>query len=236
MTTEFDEVARFIKGVRGWLAPAEAEALFEAAKSCTGRGVIVEIGSWKGKSTICLARGSQAGACLAVYAIDRHTDRSYEAFQRNITRAGVADRVHPIRSRSQDAADGFSEPVELLFVDGAHAEALVREASKSGCRRSSREESLPSTTRSGSRDLARSSGKCCTARTRSAPCASSEASTSMARTVSRNTRGDRARARLQLAKKTVFWLVSLPGHTARRRLPQPLRRFGRRVLGLSGSR
>src|SRR5438876_7135452 len=54
---DFDEVKRLVAGVPGWLTPNEGHALYEAARACTGRGVIVEIGSWKGKSTICLARG-----------------------------------------------------------------------------------------------------------------------------------------------------------------------------------
>lgn len=35
--------------------------------------------------------------------------------------------VHAIRARSQEAADKFNEPIELIFVDGSHEEALVRE-------------------------------------------------------------------------------------------------------------
>lgn len=81
----------------------------------------------EGKSTICLARGSQLGVSVPVYAIDRHRSPRFEIFERSIQRAGVSDLVHPIRSRSQDAADDFREPVELLFVDGGHDEELVIE-------------------------------------------------------------------------------------------------------------
>lgn len=38
-------------GVEGWLTEREGRLLFDRASRCTGRGVIVEIGSWKGKST-----------------------------------------------------------------------------------------------------------------------------------------------------------------------------------------
>jgi hypothetical protein len=38
--------------------------------------VLVEIGSWKGRSTICIAIGSKAGKKNKCYAIDPHTGSS----------------------------------------------------------------------------------------------------------------------------------------------------------------
>jgi hypothetical protein len=67
-----EQVKPLIADVPGWLTDEEGEALYELARGCTGKGVIVEIGSWKGKSTICLGRGSQAGASVPIYAIDPH--------------------------------------------------------------------------------------------------------------------------------------------------------------------
>ena len=45
-------VKPLIADIPGWLTDEEGEALYELARRCTGRGVIAEIGSWKGKSTI----------------------------------------------------------------------------------------------------------------------------------------------------------------------------------------
>ena len=56
------DVKPLIADVPGWLTDEEGEALYDLAKRCEGRGVIVEIGSWKGKSTICLGIGSRAAA------------------------------------------------------------------------------------------------------------------------------------------------------------------------------
>ena len=47
--------------------------LYEAVKKCAGRGVIVEIGSWKGKSTVSLGLGSRERNKIKIYAIDPHT-------------------------------------------------------------------------------------------------------------------------------------------------------------------
>lgn len=121
----------------GWLTRREARLLYEMGKRCTGRGVIVEIGSWKGKSTIWLAHGSLEGARMKVYAIDPHTgitkehaegtSPTFADFQRNIQNAGVDALVVPILKTSEDAAKDFSLPVEAIFIDGNHDEASVQQ-------------------------------------------------------------------------------------------------------------
>lgn len=232
----FDEVRRLIVDVPGWLTDDEAQALFDAARSCTGRGAIVEIGSWRGKSTICLAHGSRAGARLPIYSVDPHPKRRFEEFRRNIERAGVTELVRPIRGRSQDAADDFHEPVELLFVDGAHDEALVRE---------DYEKWVPkvvdggivafhdTTWHAGPRRVV---GRSLYRSDNFGDVRFVRASTSIARKVAATTRADRVRARLELARKTAFWLTTLPGYKARGALPQPVRELGRRLIGLPAKR
>ena len=56
---EIDEIKKLVDKVDGWLTYKEGELLYNLAKNCTGEGVIVEIGSWQGKSTIWLGRGSK---------------------------------------------------------------------------------------------------------------------------------------------------------------------------------
>lgn len=63
----FIEIKKALDGVEGFLSPREAYLLFELASK--SKYPIVEIGSWKGKSTICLAKGTQAGYNQKVYAV-----------------------------------------------------------------------------------------------------------------------------------------------------------------------
>jgi len=56
------------KNVEGFLSSKEGCLLFDLAKRVEGRGVIVEIGSWKGKSSIWLGNGSREGKNINVYA------------------------------------------------------------------------------------------------------------------------------------------------------------------------
>lgn len=115
--------------VEGHLNPAEADLLEHLASEVVA-GCIVEIGSFRGKSTIRLAHGARVSGC-EVYAVDPHDpfndngtwfgieDRA--VFLQNILNAGVADIVKPVFLKSHVAgACGWKEPIGLLFVDGDH--------------------------------------------------------------------------------------------------------------------
>lgn len=133
------QVSALTEAVEGWLTREEGELLYRLAHQCTGRGVIVEVGSFKGKSTIWLAKGSEAGAGVPVYAIDPHTGSeehhaiaggqvwTYEDFLANLHKAEVQRLVHPLVTSSAQAAMSFHLPVELLFIDGDHRYEAVRQ-------------------------------------------------------------------------------------------------------------
>jgi predicted O-methyltransferase YrrM len=122
-----DQVAGIARDIEGWLSEEQGRALYAAAAACSGRGAIVEIGSWKGRSTIWLAHGA-GRAGQKVRAIDPHVgsredpgERTLDAFRRNLERAGVASVVEPLVMTSADAVRVLQGPVELLFVDGDHS-------------------------------------------------------------------------------------------------------------------
>jgi predicted O-methyltransferase YrrM len=95
---------------------------------------IVEIGSFRGRSTIVLRRA--AAPDVEVVAIDPHGggdrgpreispdaargEADHEAFHANLRRAGVDAGVRHVRRTSQDALAEVEGAVELLYVDGAH--------------------------------------------------------------------------------------------------------------------
>lgn len=130
------EAARIMAAsIQGWLAPSEAALLFELAQGCTGAGCIVEIGSYAGKSTVCLAWGSKLGAGATIYAVDPHIGSQEHQAQRqggtstlpslrgNLDRAGVADLVEICPITSTEAALVLDGPVEMAFIDGDHQRA-----------------------------------------------------------------------------------------------------------------
>jgi predicted O-methyltransferase YrrM len=118
--------------VEGWLSEAQGRALFDAAAAATGAGVIVEIGSWKGRSTTWLASGARL-AGQRVYAIDPHRGSredpaadTLREFHVNLARNGLADVVEPMVMSSEEAAARIPGPIELLFIDGDHSYEGVR--------------------------------------------------------------------------------------------------------------
>ncbi|MGE5422414.1 MAG: class I SAM-dependent methyltransferase [Ignavibacteriales bacterium] len=125
-----EEARKLTHEIDGWLSDKEGTLLYSLAKKCTGRGIIVEIGSWKGKSTVWLSKGSDGGKNITVYAVDPHTGSlehrnsgnvwTFEEFQKNIIDAGMERIVTPLLNTSEEAIDLVSEPVELLFIDGCH--------------------------------------------------------------------------------------------------------------------
>jgi len=128
------DVRARVADVEGWLSDDQVLALHEAARACPPGGRIVEIGSFRGRSTIVLA--SSAPADVEVVAIDPHAgnDRGpqeiegYEAeaeadnavFRRNLDAAGLAGRVRHVRAFSDAAHGEVADPVDVLFIDGAH--------------------------------------------------------------------------------------------------------------------
>ena len=124
----------------GWLTDAQASRLRERA-AAAGDGTIVEIGSFRGRSTVVIARAAAPGA--AIVAIDPHagSDRGpqeigadtvrgnadHRAFSANLAAAGVSDRVRHVRKMSADALGDVEGPLAMLYVDGAHRFAPARD-------------------------------------------------------------------------------------------------------------
>ena len=131
-----------IKNIDGWLTKEEGEFLYEMARKVPENGNIVEIGSWKGRSTICLGSGSRDGSGVTVHAIDPHTGSSdtrlkfgkldtYNEFLSNIESVGIGKYVVPLKKTSQEVARRFNHPVSFIFVDGDHAYSSVKADHKS---------------------------------------------------------------------------------------------------------
>jgi predicted O-methyltransferase YrrM len=118
-----------IEKIEGFLSLKEGILLYNLARNCQGKGVIVEIGSYKGKSTAWLAMGSKSGKKVKIYTIDSHKSHgipgeegkdTFLDFKRNMEYMEVEDIVIPIVKTSKEAAEDFKAPVELIFIDGSH--------------------------------------------------------------------------------------------------------------------
>ncbi|MBI5873354.1 MAG: class I SAM-dependent methyltransferase [Candidatus Omnitrophica bacterium] len=101
--------------------------LFRCAAFGYGEGAIVEIGSFKGKTTVSLAYGSKLNRREKVWAVDPQRDPAVkEVFLKNITSARMEDHIIPVFKTSEEAVKDFSGPIRLLFIDGCHEYEFVK--------------------------------------------------------------------------------------------------------------
>lgn len=123
--------------IDGWLTRHEAVQLYECAR--TAIGPIVEIGSWRGRSTAALALGSMNGNGEQVFAVDSFVgvpelDRltaqganpgwsssSPEILRSNLDSVGVNGLVRIVPKDAHDALGDVPSQIGVLFIDGDHS-------------------------------------------------------------------------------------------------------------------
>jgi MMP 1-O-methyltransferase len=123
------------KDVPGFLLENEARFLGMMAACAPRQGVILEIGSFKGKSAVMLGKLAEHYGFGPIVAIDPHNFNnaelaehraapgasSYDEFLKNIESAGVAPYVEVHRAFSAEVAKTWNRSIRLLWIDGDHS-------------------------------------------------------------------------------------------------------------------
>jgi methyltransferase family protein len=123
---EFDEVWPVADAVPGWLTRAQGRTLWDAAGSVAAGGVIAEIGSHQGRSTVVLGHRA-AGRGARVIAIDPFVDGAMfggaatrSRFEKHVHDAGLDTTVELRAQRSTELRPTWTQPLALVYVDGKH--------------------------------------------------------------------------------------------------------------------
>lgn len=131
--------------VIGWTRGEEAVELARVSHKLAEDAVIVEVGAFLGCSSILLAgarkeRGSGRVHCIDPFDAsgDDYSVPIYERvrdgmprslrqqFDRNLRRAGLEDWVQVHQATGEEVARAWSEPVDLLFIDGDQSYEAAR--------------------------------------------------------------------------------------------------------------
>lgn len=132
-----------IRAVKGFLADDEGLHLYRAALEAAHLGPCLEIGSYCGKSTVCIGTACRESGRV-LFAIDHHRGSeeqqpgeayfdpalfdpaagrvdTFRHFRDTLSRAGLQETVVPIVCRSELAARAWAAPLGFVFIDGGHA-------------------------------------------------------------------------------------------------------------------
>jgi predicted O-methyltransferase YrrM len=142
LNVRLEELRALIDPISGWLHHEAGCELYRRARFEAPTSTIVEIGSWKGRSTAWLGFAMKDRGEGCVYAVDtwlgsaehRGFLAKYEPgqlrdeFLENMRRFGLTPFVEAIESSSVSAAREWEPnlPIGLLFIDGAHDYPSVR--------------------------------------------------------------------------------------------------------------
>ena len=126
-----------LEGVEGWVKPEEAQLLWQFARGSSE--AIVEIGCYRGRSTIALALGAYEakGSDALVYSVDPHarargvmggefTPYDRTAYYQNLLKADLSAHAALINLPSEKVALVWDTPIGVLFIDGDHRYEAVK--------------------------------------------------------------------------------------------------------------
>lgn len=143
--TKFAEIQSKVASIQGWVNDQAGWGLYQLARSHAPIPIIVELGSWRGRSTVWLGTAIVDRGEGSVYAIDRWDhqcqdveterivskyppDHMFLQFLETMQQNGLDKVVRPIRNDSHSAAAKWdiSHEIGLLFIDADHDYHAVR--------------------------------------------------------------------------------------------------------------
>ena len=125
--SEFETVKRLTSEIEDGISDAVCELLYRLARDVPEAQVIVEVGRGKGKSTIWLAKGSEAGNRNNVYSFSSqkesldHVKASGEnmntEFTASLEKAGVQNALISFYPDHEETARRWKKKIGLLWVN-----------------------------------------------------------------------------------------------------------------------
>ena len=125
MIPHYSDFKERIESVEGLLFPGEEEFLFNMSAQMPEDGVIVEMGSYLGRSSVSLGFPC-LGTRRKLYCIDLWgTESWFTSWKKTINDFGLSDHVIPLRGFAGDVLRGWEiltggAKIDFLFNDTSH--------------------------------------------------------------------------------------------------------------------
>jgi predicted O-methyltransferase YrrM len=138
-----DDLRAIADATKGFLPADEAEALYDAALAMAPHGLLLEVGTYCGKSATWLgAAARERGGHVVTVDHHRGSEENQPGwewhdpelvdpeagvidtlpfFRRTMHAAGLEDVVTAVVGRSATVASWWRTPLAMLFIDGGHA-------------------------------------------------------------------------------------------------------------------
>ena len=133
---DYSRIRDRVDQVEGYMIPGQEKFLFDKVRSLPEDAVILEIGAFKGRSTVAMGYAC-VGTNRKIYSVDIWFDFWSEEYpdlcdrnflsiwEDNICRNGLRDYAIPLRGISHDVLSRWKVltggiPVDFAFIDGSH--------------------------------------------------------------------------------------------------------------------
>ena len=141
------KIEDLLNTIKGFLDIDEGKALYDIALEASRIGPCLEIGSYCGKSAICIGSACRKNRGI-LFSIDHHQGSeeqqpgeayfdpelfdpeisrvdTFKMFRKTIEAAGLSDTIVPMVCDSEVAARQWATPLSLVFIDGGHSYEAV---------------------------------------------------------------------------------------------------------------
>ncbi len=126
----YQQIKASVEAIEGYLLPGQEEYLFNKVKSLPNDAIIVEIGSFRGRSTAAIAFAC-VGTQRKIYCIDpwnlaeQDFGNVFKTWQNNLRRNGLESYATPLKGYSRDILSRWQEltggkEIDFMFIDGGH--------------------------------------------------------------------------------------------------------------------
>ena len=131
-TLSFSDVASKIQSIEGFMVPGQDAYLFQKVHSLPYDANILEIGAFKGRSTVNMGYAC-VGTNRKVFSLDTwagnqkdfHITDYEDEWKNNITSNNLQSYIFPIKGNSKDSLKNWEKlsggaKIDFIFIDGSH--------------------------------------------------------------------------------------------------------------------